>query len=195
MSVIPISHLLHADISVGNMDIINWTTVDIFFAITAASLPILNSLVPRRWNLSSHSLPQILSWGSYRDRPTHHSVRLGSEENFQPPAPSCRMSQLKFHNESLLNQDSQETIRANDSNVRSDGTAILPHLDFQRGASLEHDRDIEKYTYPYRPSDHSFEGRWIDKTELQPPFQTYQPKWTLSSTLPKDEPVLLAKHG
>lgn len=177
------------------MDIINWTTVDIFFAITAASLPILNSLVPRRWNFSTHSLPQIRSWGSHRDRPTHQSVRLGSEEKFQPPAPSCRMSQLKFHNESLLDQDSQETIRADDSNTRSDGTAILPHLDFQRGASLENDRDIEKYTYPYRPSDHSFETRWNDKTELQSTFRAHQPNWSLASTSPMDEPVRLAKHG
>ena len=181
--------------SIGNMDIINWTTVDIFFAITAASLPILNSLVPRRWNYSSHSLPQIRSWGSHRDRPTRHSVRLGSEEKSQPPAPSCRMSQLKFHNESLLYQESEETIRAVDSNTRSDGTAILPHLDFQRGASLEDDRDIEKYTYPSRPSAHSFEARWNDKTELQSPSPAHQSKWSVASSSLKEEPVRLAKDG
>ena len=173
------------------MEVINWTTVDIFFAIIAASLPVLNSLVPQRWHVSSYSLPQVESWGrsSRRDRHIRHSMRLGSEEDFQPNAPFSRMSQLKFRNESILKQDSQETIHADESNFRIDGTEILTRLDFQRSASLEDDRDIEKYTYPHRSSDASFESKCESKIEFQRPLRTHQPSWSHDPTLTKADPV------
>ena len=170
----------------GNMDVINWTTVDIVFAITAASLPVLNALVPQRWRFSTPSLPQIRSWtgfsrGSGGERANRHPMRLGSDE-LHPVAPFSRISQLKFHNENILNQDSQETIRASTSNTRVDGTEILQKLDFQRGASLEDDRDIEKFIYRYPRSSVWSESKLRDHTDLQPPLRAHQTNWSEGST-------------
>lgn len=155
---------------------INWTTVDIFFAITAASLPVLNSIIPQRWRASSNSLPRLVSWSGRRGS-HNESRRQESEDTFQPLAPLSRISQLNFHNEQLLNYDSQETIQGGDFVTKSDSKDVVPKLEFQRGASLEDDRDIEKYI---QPTDTSFESRWDGRTELQPPYPAYRPGSSLA---------------
>ena len=176
-----------SNIGVGYMDVINWTTVDIFFAITAASLPILNALVPQRWRFSTHSLPRIGSWTSYSrssrpDRHTNDSKRLGSEETVQPAATFSGMAQMKFHDDSIHRQDSQETFCARDSNTRIDGTARLPPLDFQRGAFSEDDRCHHRSSVPV-------ESRWDDQKHLQPILQSHRPNWLHDSTSADRDPV------
>lgn len=155
---------------------INWTTVDIFFAITAASLPVLNSIIPQRWRVSSNSLPRLGSWSGLSRGSHKEARRQESEDTFQPLAPFSRMSQLNFHNEQILQYDSQETIHGGDVVFRPDTKDIVPKLEFQRGASLEDDRDIEKYI---QPTDTSFESRWGGRTELQPPYPAYRPRSSL----------------
>ena len=150
----------------GNLDLINWTTVDIFFAITAASLPVLNAIIPQRWRVSTHSLPHLSSFfsqGSREGHRTQESMFIGSEDTFRAPANFSRASHNDGHAGVALSYDSQETIQANGSNTRFDGTEVVPKLDFQREASLEDDCDIEKYTYPGA----LFESSW-DSLELPP---------------------------
>lgn len=79
------------------------------------------------------------------------------------------MSQLEFDDERTLDHDSHETIRADDSNTRLDGTEIIPKLDFQRGASLEDDREIEEYTCSSRYPDFSSGSTWVGQAQLPTP--------------------------
>ena len=46
------------DITYDSIRIFQWTVVDIFFAITAASLPVLNAAIPKGWR-SPHSLKEL----------------------------------------------------------------------------------------------------------------------------------------
>ena len=39
----------------------SWTVVDLFFAVTAASLPVLNAAIPKGWR-SPHSLKELRDW-------------------------------------------------------------------------------------------------------------------------------------
>ncbi|KAL8790584.1 MAG: hypothetical protein Q9195_006264 [Heterodermia aff. obscurata] len=159
-----------------NLDLINWTTVDIFFAITAASLPVLNAIIPQRWRASTHSLPHLSSFLSRDSREGHRNQRsmvIGSEDTFRAPAHFSRTYHMDMHAGIALSYDSQETIQANGSNTRFDGTEVVPKLDFRREASLEDDCDIEKYTYPRRSPGASFESTW-DSLEL--PREAHRPR-------------------
>ncbi|KAL2046515.1 hypothetical protein ABVK25_011796 [Lepraria finkii] len=40
-----------------------WTTIDLFFGCIAASLPVLNALIPKRWRSPSVSIPTFVSEG------------------------------------------------------------------------------------------------------------------------------------
>lgn len=123
-----------------SMDIINWTTIDIFFAIIAASLPVLNALIPQRWRLSVRSLSRW-SNSKHSGKP-RAGVRLGSEEDLDKrTALPYGVPEAKFHDESIL--DNLAARDEHDEVTAPDGT-ILPEV--QRGPSLEDDRDIEKYT-------------------------------------------------
>jgi len=130
-----------------SMGVINWTTIDIFFAITAASLPVLNALVPKRWRFSVCSfrlfLPRSHSGRSGQNRA---SVRLGSHESVSNPARLPHGGrEPKFHDESILNDNKggstwQET-------TAPDGTVLTGA---RRAASLNPDGDIEKDTMGFR---------------------------------------------
>ena len=83
-----------------------WTTVDIFFAITAASLPVLNAAIPKSWRgKSSHGTPQLnyipnnSSSGDSKAPP-----RSESESTInQPGNPG-----LAFHSEDILREDEKD---------------------------------------------------------------------------------------
>ncbi len=130
-----------------SMGVINWTTIDIFFAITAASLPVLNALVPKRWRFSVRSFRPFSSRShSGRSGQNRASVRLGSHESVSNPARLPHGArEPKFHDESILNVDNvgntwQET-------TAPDGT-VLPVL---RGAArLDQEGDIEKDARGFR---------------------------------------------
>ena len=46
------------DITWASRRIFAWTVVDLFFAVTAASLPVLNAAIPKGWR-SPHSLKEL----------------------------------------------------------------------------------------------------------------------------------------
>ena len=125
-----------------SMEVINWTTIDIFFAITAASLPVLNALIPKRWRANTPSLSFFSSWS--RSRQNRASMRLGSQESVTRPLPlPYGAPELKFHDESILKGSSTED--SEQGATALDGTVVsLPEV--RRAQSLEEDRDIEKYT-------------------------------------------------
>lgn len=52
---------------------LTWIIVDIFFGIIAASLPVLNSILPKRWRSSTNHTPAL------------NSIRLGSNDTLQRP--------------------------------------------------------------------------------------------------------------
>lgn len=120
--------------------IISWTTVDIFFAITAASLPVLNALVPKRWRFSTPSLPRFVYWSeSRRSGQNRASVRLGSEESIRrPPFRPYGGPEPRFHDESILNDTPNQSY----TTTAPDGTVLL---EVQRLSSFEQAMDVEKF--------------------------------------------------
>ena len=69
-----------------------WTAVDIFFAITAASLPVLNAAIPKSWRAKSkHGTPQL-----------DYSRWLPQG---QSPIKKPEQTGLAFHSEEILHQD------------------------------------------------------------------------------------------
>lgn len=56
-----------------------WSTVDLFFTITAASLPVLNAALPQRFRSTSNSSPRLGNL-SILQRSHRGSVRLDSRE-------------------------------------------------------------------------------------------------------------------
>lgn len=55
---------------------IKWTIVDIFFAITAASLPVLNAAIPQRWRSPPDNMMHDVGRIGNRS-----SIKLGSRES------------------------------------------------------------------------------------------------------------------
>lgn len=47
------------DVSWVYADLLDWTIIDLFFGITAASLPVLNAALPKRWRDSGNRTPQL----------------------------------------------------------------------------------------------------------------------------------------
>lgn len=124
-------------------ELISWTTVDIFFAITAASLPVCNALVPKRWKLSVPSLPRLSYWTqSRRSGQNRVSVRLGSQE-------SVDHSLYRPYGRAYSERNGEHTRRytceeaKDDEKTAPDGT-VLPEV--CRGSSLQQDVDIERFT-------------------------------------------------
>lgn len=58
-----------------------WIVGDIFFGIVAASLPVLNALLPKRWRLSGHHKPAL---STLKSNP-NNSIRLDSHDTLQVP--------------------------------------------------------------------------------------------------------------
>lgn len=125
------------------MEIVNWTLVDIFFATTAASLPVLNALIPKRWRVSTPILSLFSLPRSWRSGQNRASMRLGSQESVGRPVPlPYGAPEPKFHDESILSD--AKVADTEHETTAPDGTVILPEV--KRSPSLEEDRDIEKYT-------------------------------------------------
>ncbi len=61
-----------------------WIVVDIFFGVVAASLPVLNAALPKRWRSSSNHTPQLDRIPDFRSDPKN-SVRLDSKDTLQRP--------------------------------------------------------------------------------------------------------------
>lgn len=51
--------LTNPDSSWVYQDELSWIIVDLFFGITAASLPVLNAAIPKRWRSSGNRTPQL----------------------------------------------------------------------------------------------------------------------------------------
>jgi len=129
------------------MGVINWTTIDIFFAITAASLPVLNALTPKRWRFSVRSFPLFASRShSGRSGQNRASERLGSHDSVSNPVQLPHGApEPKFHDESILDD-------GNGGNTWQEATTpdgtVLPVT--RRAASLDQNGDIEKQTMGFR---------------------------------------------
>ena len=61
-----------------------WIIVDIFFGIVAASLPVLNALVPKGWRSSSNHTPALDRISDLKSDPKN-SIRLESNDTLQAP--------------------------------------------------------------------------------------------------------------
>ena len=154
-----------ADIT-WTMEIINWTLVDIFFATTAASLPVLNALIPKRWRTDAPSLSFLSSWSRGRRSGQHRaSMRLGSHEtvNHALPLP-YGAPEPKCYDEGI--PDAATPGASKYLATAPDGTAVLPEV--RRSSSLEEDGDIESYANG---------TRWEDPTvAVGRPVPTYREK-------------------
>ena len=62
----------------------SWIIVDIFFGIVAASLPVLNALLPKRWRSSSNHTPALDRISDLKSDPKN-SIRLDSNDTLQAP--------------------------------------------------------------------------------------------------------------
>ncbi|MCJ1465364.1 hypothetical protein MMC07_003982 [Pseudocyphellaria aurata] len=60
---------------------LNWTIVDIFFGITAASLPVLNAAIPKRWRSPPDCMPLHDASPDLGRAPNRTSVKDGSSES------------------------------------------------------------------------------------------------------------------
>ena len=61
-----------------------WIIIDILFGIVAASLPVLNAALPKRWRSSSNHTPALDRISDFKSDPKN-SVRLGSGDTLQRP--------------------------------------------------------------------------------------------------------------
>lgn len=78
--------LTNPDLSWVYYDEHPWIIVDLFFGITAASLPVLNSLIPKRWRTSGNRTPQLNHFSIFNSKSgARQSVRLESGDNAQRP--------------------------------------------------------------------------------------------------------------
>lgn len=80
---------------------IKWTIVDIFFAITAASLPVLNAAIPKRWRSSPDNIP-MHDVGRAGNR---SSIKLGSRESINYRAQHQGQSEAKANDDTLVATD------------------------------------------------------------------------------------------
>lgn len=58
----------------------NWTVVDLVFGIIAASLPVLNAAIPKRWRSPSNSIPTPHTFKPFAINTDRGSRRLESDE-------------------------------------------------------------------------------------------------------------------
>ena len=63
---------------------LTWIIVDIFFGIVAASLPVLNAALPKRWRASSNRTPQLGGLSIFRSDPKN-SIKVESKDTIQRP--------------------------------------------------------------------------------------------------------------
>ena len=63
---------------------LTWIIVDIFFGIVAASLPVLNAALPKRWRSSSNNTPQLGHLSIFKSDP-RNSIKLESKDTLQRP--------------------------------------------------------------------------------------------------------------
>lgn len=61
-----------------------WIIVDIFFGVVAASLPVLNAALPKRWRSSSNRTPQLGHLPICKSD-ARNSIKLESKETLQAP--------------------------------------------------------------------------------------------------------------
>ncbi|KAF6217939.1 hypothetical protein HO133_006351 [Letharia lupina] len=61
-----------------------WIIVDIFFGIVAASLPVLNAILPKRWRSSSNHTPQLRHLSIFKSDP-RDSIKLESKDALPRP--------------------------------------------------------------------------------------------------------------
>lgn len=68
-------------------DVLAWIIVDLFFGITAASLPVLNAALPKRWRDSGNRTPQLSHFSIFnsRSRTTQSAGLESSSDNFHRP--------------------------------------------------------------------------------------------------------------
>ena len=83
-----------------------WTTVDVIFAITAASLPVFNEAIPKSWqggkSHGTHQLNYISNSSSNSD--SNDLPRSESELTIYKPG----QSDLFFHSEEILREDEKD---------------------------------------------------------------------------------------
>ncbi len=67
-------------------DDLSWVIVDLFFGITAASLPVLNAAIPKRWRSSPNRTPQLNHLSIFDSNSTpKRSVTTESSDRTQRP--------------------------------------------------------------------------------------------------------------
>ena len=81
---------------------LTWIIVDLFFGIVAASLPIMNAALPKRWRSSSKHTPQLAHLSIFKSEP-RDSVKLNSVDTFQRPDGTMKegsgeVDKNSFHN-------------------------------------------------------------------------------------------------
>jgi len=83
----------------------SWTTVDLVFGIVAASLPVLNSAIPRRWRSkdSDNPTPKINSFHSSHARPSE--LKDWSSAGDKSSQEAVDQPEFNFHSEAILHDD------------------------------------------------------------------------------------------
>lgn len=83
-----------------------WTTVDIFFGITAASLPVLNAAIPKRWR-TPDSIP-VHDANLNVGRADHRaSIKLGSRESINDRGGYQGQFESKANDDTLVAADKE----------------------------------------------------------------------------------------
>lgn len=73
-----------ADFAWDFQELLAWIIVDLFFAIVAASLPVLNAALPKQWRSSGNNTPQLGHISTLKSHSTK-SINLESSDTFPRP--------------------------------------------------------------------------------------------------------------
>lgn len=86
---------------------IKWTIVDIFFAITAASLPVLNAAIPKRWRSSPNGIPVHDANPDPGRANNRTSIKLGSRESINDRGRYHGQFEPKANDDTLVAADQE----------------------------------------------------------------------------------------
>ena len=117
-----------------------WTITDLFFGCVAASLPVLNSLIPKKWRsgLPSVEVPDEMSKNRHRFAPQMSNNRRPDMygdmygEDLPSSNDSIGDNELRFHSEAILNESCQSNDDQSGSGQRDKNEPITTQWAFNQ---------------------------------------------------------------
>lgn len=138
-----------------------WTVVDLFFGCVAASLPVLNSLIPKKWRsgVPSVSTPSEMSKTRHTFAPempnnNRRPDMYGDfhDDDLSSSNDSVGKEELRFHSEAILNGSGQSSDDQSGSSQRNGNEPITTQWTFNPGYdSFDSSNDDGTIRLPQEP--------------------------------------------